>query len=176
MHLSFPHLLQEKAFSIKEALEYNTKRVIIIWPFVLLTIDTYLRGIRKIWWTVIAKGGGYLFFCTGRYSLIRRFDQRVRISQAFEDPSAKSCAVCEGRTAEGHEFSFSPNYSVHQATGGWEEGRKRGDWDSVFNEIYGCRGPFVRANWRSGPGDKDPMPRIEKSIEKKRIARGILRR
>lgn len=48
---------------------------IAIWAFVPPTIVTYLRGIREIWWTVIAKGGGYLFFCIGRYPLIRRFDQ-----------------------------------------------------------------------------------------------------
>lgn len=34
--------------------------------------------------------------------------------------------------------------------------------ESVFNEIYGHRGPFVRANWPPlvlVRGNKDPMPR-----------------
>lgn len=93
----------------------------------------------------------------------------------FHGLSRTLARIVHGREGPPKDMNFHSHriiLSIKQLA----DGRKGKKGNSVFNEIYGRRGPFVRANWRPRFSDKDPMPRIEKSIEKKRIARGILRR
>jgi hypothetical protein len=56
----------------------------------------------------------------------------------------------KGGTAEGHEFSFSPNYSVHQAAGG-RSGRESQFSTRSTTAVLLCGRIGVL-----GPGDKDP--------------------
>lgn len=138
-----------------------------------------LRGIREIWWTVIVQGGGGVsLLCTGGYPLIRWFDQRARISRAFQGPLPRDPSVASrrrGNMTEGHEFSFSPNYSVHHAAGRPAGGVERGTGSQFSTRDLRPPRSFCADELAfSFLANKDPLPRIGKSIGKKRTARAAV--
>lgn len=140
------------------------------WPFVPSTIGTASpRGIREIWRTVIAEGGGYLFLCTGRDTHLSGGLTSASEFHGFSGtPNARP-----RREGSPKDMNFHSHRIILSIKRPRVDGRRMGN--PVFNGRF-HRGSFVQTNWRpSVLGDKDSALRIEKSIEKKRIVRGILR-